>query len=98
MVLLVEDRLQVDRRVVVQPGEELRVHAGDARRRVAESFAVGILADGLEDGPDGGADAFLVDHGARSSRRGGGSDQAAIPASARPRRDRPVLPDGTREE
>ena len=68
VVLLGEEFAEVDARVVVQAGEQLGVHAGDAGRRFAQTFAIGVFADGGENFADGALDAGCID--AWSVRRG----------------------------
>ena len=48
-------------RLVVQAGEQLGVHAGDAGRRFAQAFAVGIFADGGQNLADCPFDARQID-------------------------------------
>jgi hypothetical protein len=46
VVFLGEGGLHVAGGIVVKPGEQLGVHPGDARRRVAKTFALRVFADG----------------------------------------------------
>ncbi len=62
VVFVVEARLQELSRVLPEAREELLVHLGDPARRAAEPLPPGVLADGLDDRPDGLLDGALV-HG-----------------------------------
>ena len=48
-------------RVLVEPGENLGVHARNACRRCPEPFAFGVLSYSQEDLPDGGFDPAQID-------------------------------------
>jgi len=61
VVVGLERRADVAVGVVVNPGADLRVHAGDAGRRLLEAVAVRVLADGLEDLPHRLLDPWMVD-------------------------------------
>ena len=59
-VVFVEAGPQQVCRVLPDAGEEVSVHAGDAVGRVLESVAVGVFADGAEDGGYGLPDTVFV--------------------------------------
>ena len=61
IVFLGEEFSQVEPRVVVQAAEKLGVHAGDAGRRFAETFAIRVFADGGEDFAHGPLDPGQID-------------------------------------
>jgi len=60
-VVFLEDRGEDLGRVDAQPGEDLRVGAGDPGRRLPEALAVGVFPDRGEDLPDGPLDPGQVD-------------------------------------
>ena len=47
--------------VHADPGEDLLVHAGDARGRLAEPAALGVLAHALEEQPDALLDLRVIE-------------------------------------
>ena len=61
VVLLGEELPQVVPGIVVQAAEQLGVHAGDAGRRFAQAFAIGIFADGGQNLAHGASNARLID-------------------------------------
>ena len=52
---------EVLRRLLMEPGTDLRIHAGHPVGGVEQSVAIGILTDREQDLPDGGGDTFLID-------------------------------------
>ena len=54
-----ERHLEVVGRILVEPGEELLVHPGHPAGRHLEAVAVGVLADGGQDLPDGRSIRFV---------------------------------------
>jgi hypothetical protein len=51
--------------IFAETRENLGVHAGDSLRRIQQTIAVGILADGDEDLADGGRDSRQINWGQR---------------------------------
>ena len=69
--------------ILVQPAADLGVHAGDARRRLAQPLAVGVLADGQQDLADGPAEALVIDRRRPVGGRIGNRAAAAAGGPAR---------------
>ncbi len=56
-------------RVLVQPAEQLRIHAGHAGGRFQEAFAIGVFSHRGENFPHGALDARQIDVAVRRCRR-----------------------------